>query len=77
MVLNPDQLAAVKKILRDPHYHDESASTSTSQPRFTQIICLGIGITSESRESQFQFILLDMLKEAFEVSQPDLVTRQS
>lgn len=62
MIPLPDQLAAIKSILRDPHDNRET------EPRFTRIICLGIGITSESRESQFQFVLLDMLKEAFEVS---------
>lgn len=62
--LLPDQLAAIRSILRDPNDERET------EPRFTRISCLGIGITSESRESQFQFVLLDLLKEAFEVSVP-------
>jgi hypothetical protein len=70
----PDQLAAVKSVLRNPDV--KTASSVTTEPRFSRIICLGIGITNESRESQFQFVLLDMLQEAFEVSQFDMMSRQ-
>lgn len=61
-----DQIAAVQSLFSGKH--DDTASTpSDSPPHPARIVCLGIGIVHESRESQFQFLLLDMIKQALQV----------
>jgi hypothetical protein len=62
-----DQMSHVRSVLTgDDDTSDPSTTCQTSIP--VQIVCLGIGIVNESRESQFQLVLLDMLREALEVS---------
>lgn len=62
-----DQISAVQSKLIG---EDDTADlpTSVQVPLSIRIVCLGIGIVNESRESQFQFVLLDLLKEALGVS---------
>ncbi|KAJ9123003.1 hypothetical protein QFC24_004042 [Naganishia onofrii] len=61
-----DQMSQVRSVLTgDDDTSDPSTTCQTSMP--VQIVCLGIGIVNESRESQFQLVLLDMLREALEI----------
>lgn len=61
-----DQIRALQRIFNGDL--DATASPPPSAVRPMRIVCLGIGIVHESRESQFQFLLLDMLREALSVS---------
>lgn len=60
-----DQIISVRRIFQGDL---DGAASSARSSRPMRIVCLGIGIVHESRESQFQFLLLDMLKEDLQVS---------
>lgn len=60
-----DQITSVRRIFQG---EVDGAASSARSSRPMRIVCLGIGIVHESRESQFQFLLLDMLKEDLQVS---------